>query len=113
MALDIPDCQSVEQDVGRTWRYRGGGRGAGSGGDLTQDAGLLRFARPERCTERLQVRLACRADVERFQATGGTDQQPGRLVTAPLLERDLAPEMLGLGGTQLIRRPDVRGRQQV
>jgi len=47
----------------------------GGRGDLAQDARLLRFAGPDRGAERLQVRLAREAGVERFQATGRADQQ--------------------------------------
>jgi len=83
--------------------------GAGGRGDLPQNAGLLRFAGPERGAERLQVRLAREADVERFQATGRAGQQPGRLVPAPLLKRDQAAQVLRLGGTQFVRRPSIGG----
>jgi hypothetical protein len=94
-------------------RFGAGGCGAGGRGDLAQDAGLLRFAGPDRGAERLQVRLAREADVEWFQATGRADQQPGRLVPAPLLERDLAAQVLCLGGTQFVWRSGVGGGQQV
>jgi len=43
---------------------------------------------------------------------GRADQQTGRLVPAPLLERDLAAQVLCLGGTQFVRRSGVGGGQQ-
>ena len=111
MPLEQPDGERVEQDVLRARRYRGGGRGAGGGGDFGQGAGLVRFAGPDRGAQGLQVRLAREAGVERFQLPGGAEQQPGRLVPATLLQRDLATQVLCLGGTQYVRRPGV-GRGQ-
>jgi len=113
VALDLPDSQSVQQDVRRAGGYRAWRCGAGGRGGLSQDAGLIRFAGPQRGAERLQVRLAREADVERFQATGRAGQQPGRLVPAPLLERDQAAQVLRLGGAQLVRWSDFGGGQQV
>jgi hypothetical protein len=109
----LPDSQPVQQDVRRAGGCRAGGCGAGGRGDLAQDAGLLRFAGPERGAERLQVRLAREAGVERFQAAGRADQQPCRLVPAPLLQRDLTAQVLCLGGAQFVRRPGVDRGQQV
>ena len=59
------------------------------------------------------MRLAREAGVERFQLPGGAEQQPGRLVPATLLQRDLAAQVLCLGGTQHVRRPGVGRGQQV
>ena len=113
VSLEQPDGERIEQNILYARRYRARGRGTGGGGDFGQGAGLLRPAGPDRGAEGLQMGLAREAGVERFQLPGGAEQQPGCLVPATLLQRDLAAQVLYLGGTQHVRRPGVGRGQQV
>ena len=48
-----------------------------------------------------------RLGIERLKAPGRAEQQPGPVAAAPLLRRDLAPQVLHLGGPQRVRRPGL------
>ena len=106
-------ANAVEQDVDRTRRFGTGGRGARGLGRRHDAAGAAQVAGPDRGPERLQVRLAGQAGVERLEAPGRAEQQPSSVAAASLLQRDLPAQVLHLGGPTGRRAARPRPRPAV
>ena len=112
VSLREPDRERVEQDVNRPRRVGTRGRGAGGLGRLLQAAGAVQVGGPHRGPERLQVRLARQADVERLQAPGCAQEQPGTVADTALVISDLPAQALQLGGLQRVQLPGLDNDQQ-
>jgi hypothetical protein len=54
---------------------------------------VVQVAGPHRGAERLQVRLARQAGVERLETSDRSEQQPGRVVAAALVQGDLPAQV--------------------
>src|SRR5258705_12182398 len=86
VALRQADSERVEHNVHCAWRL-GGWRSSTRSLRRGQDAaGVIEITRPQRRQERLQVRLASEGGVERREASGGAEQQPGRVARSLLLQ---------------------------
>jgi len=109
--LRQPQRERLLQDVHRTRRIGTGGRGARSLGRRHQAAGAAQVAGPHRGPQRLQVRVAGQASVERLQAPGRAQQQSSGVAGASLHQRDQSAQMVHLGGSQGVKRPSL-GRDQ-
>ena len=115
VSLREPQRERVEQDIDRPWRVgtrRCGARGLGG---FPHRAGGVPLAGLHRgFPERLQVRLARQAGVERLEPAGCVEQQPRRVAAAALVEGDLPAQVLRLGNPQRLPRPGtlILGRHQ-
>src|SRR5712692_6314805 len=100
-AAAYPCVNRIANASSRTSTVGGGsgtrGRGAGGLGRLLQAAGAVQVGGPHRGPERLQVRLARQADVERLQAPGCAQEQPGTVADTALVISDLPAQALQLG----------------
>ena len=94
-------------------RAGAGRRGASGLGGLPHAPGDVQVARPHRgLPEGLQVRLTGQAHVERLEAPGCAEQQPGGVGAAALVEGDLPAQAFHLSGAQLIQRAGLDRDQQ-
>ena len=93
-------------------RFGTGGRGARGLGRRHHAAGAAQVAGPDRGPERLQVRVAGQAGVERLQAPGRAEQQPSSVAGASLHQRDQSAQVLHLGSRQRVERPSLDRDQQ-
>ena len=89
---------------------RRGARGLGglphAPGDVQVAAHIAASQRASRCVSRAS------AGVERLEAPGRAEQQPGRVAAAALVQGDLPAQVLHLRGLQLVQRAGLDRDQQ-
>ena len=93
--------------VGRGWRR------ASSLGRLVEHARGVQVRGPDGRADRLEVRGARHPHVQRLQTPGRADEQARRVAHAPLIERNLAAQVLGLRGLQGRQRAGFGRTQQL
>src|SRR4029077_4674517 len=97
VALGQVDREGVEYDVHcarRLGTCRGSTRSLRSS---EHAAGAIEITRPKRREECLQVCFAREGGVEWCEASGGAEQQPGRVAASLLLQGDLPAQVFSFG----------------
>ena len=113
VALREPRRQTVEEEVGRSWRLSSR-RGAPSGrGHLTRADAAIEAAGEDRGSERFQVRLARQSGVEWLELLGCIEKQGRSVAAAPEREHDLGAQASELRALKLVQRAPLRSRQEL
>jgi hypothetical protein len=74
---------------------------------------IVSRAGKDRGTERFQIRFTRQAAIERLEMLGSVDKYSNGVGSSPLIERDLSPQVLHPGGSQLIGRAGLdRGKER-
>ena len=96
-------------------RGASGGAGAARAASATvaHAAGGVEATRVDRRAERLEVRLARLREIERFERSGGVEQQRRGVAAAPEREHDLGAQACEPGPLEVVQRAQLGDHQQL
>ena len=113
VALREPRRQTVEEEVGRSWRLSSRRSTPSGRGHLSRADAAIEAAGEDRGSERFQVRLARRSTVEWLELLGCIEQQRRSVAAAPEREHDLGAQASEPGALEVVQRAPLRVRQKL